>query len=58
MGILDSLKKISTRETPQSEPLLGSKQVPNSAGGKGHGTHTWAVFWKQDLIDLLARSGG
>lgn len=31
--------------------------VPNSPGGKGHGTHTWAVFWKQDLIDLLARSG-
>lgn len=30
--------------------------VPNSAGGKGHGTHTWAVFWKQDLIELLARS--
>ncbi len=30
--------------------------VPNSVGGKGHGTHTWAVFWKQDLIDLLARS--
>ncbi len=30
--------------------------VPDSAGGKGHGTHTWAVFWKQDLIDLLARS--
>ena len=31
--------------------------VPNSPGGKGHGTHTWAVFWKQDLIDLLARTG-
>ncbi|MDP3082009.1 MAG: alpha/beta fold hydrolase [Brevundimonas sp.] len=30
--------------------------VPNSAGGKGHGTHTWAAFWKQDLIDLLART--
>ncbi|MDP3655812.1 MAG: alpha/beta fold hydrolase [Brevundimonas sp.] len=30
--------------------------VPNSVGGKGHGTHTWAVFWKQDLVDLLARS--
>ena len=30
--------------------------VPNSSGGKGHGTHTWAVFWKQDLIELLARS--
>ncbi|HST92633.1 MAG TPA: alpha/beta fold hydrolase [Brevundimonas sp.] len=30
--------------------------IPNSAGGKGHGTHTWAVFWKQDLADLLART--
>jgi homoserine O-acetyltransferase len=30
--------------------------IPNSAGGKGHGTHTWATFWKQDLIDLLART--
>ena len=30
--------------------------VPNSPDGKGHGTHTWAVFWTQDLIDLLARS--
>lgn len=30
--------------------------IPNGPGGKGHGTHTWAVFWKQDLIDLLARS--
>lgn len=23
---------------------------------RGHGTHTWAKFWKQDLIDLLART--
>ncbi len=30
--------------------------IPSSADGKGHGTHTWAVFWKQDLIDLLAGS--
>lgn len=30
--------------------------IPNSVGGKGHGTHTWATFWKDDLIDLLARS--
>ncbi|HEX3421945.1 MAG TPA: alpha/beta fold hydrolase [Sphingomicrobium sp.] len=22
----------------------------------GHGTHTWAAFWKNDLIELLARS--
>ena len=25
---------------------------------RGHGTHTWAKFWKQDLIDLLARTEG
>jgi homoserine O-acetyltransferase len=23
---------------------------------KGHGTHTWAKFWKADLVDLLQRS--
>ena len=31
--------------------------IPNSIGGKGHGTHTWASFWKDDLVELLARSG-
>lgn len=30
--------------------------IPNSPDGKGHGTHTWARFWKDDLIALLARS--
>lgn len=30
--------------------------IPNSVGGKGHGTHTWATFWKDDLVALLARS--
>lgn len=30
--------------------------IPNSAGGKGHGTHTWATFWKDDLIALMART--
>jgi homoserine O-acetyltransferase len=30
--------------------------IPNSVGGKGHGTHTWAAFWKDDLVELLARS--
>ena len=24
----------------------------------GHGTHTWAVFWKDELAALLKRSGG
>lgn len=30
--------------------------IPASADTRGHGTHTWAKFWKQELIDLLARS--
>ena len=40
-------------------PRIGGvryRLVPNSVGGKGHGTHTWAVFWKDDLAALLARS--
>ena len=30
--------------------------IPNAEDGKGHGTHTWARFWKDDLVDLLART--
>ena len=30
--------------------------VPESSETHGHGTHTWAKFWKADLIDLLKRS--
>lgn len=30
--------------------------IPESAETHGHGTHTWAAFWKQDLVDLLKRS--
>jgi homoserine O-acetyltransferase len=30
--------------------------VPESADTRGHSTHTWAKFWKADLIDLLKRS--
>jgi hypothetical protein len=43
----DALKRMSTArfrliaETPETH---------------GHGTHTWARFWKGDLISLLARS--
>lgn len=32
--------------------------VPESSQTHGHGTHTWAAFWKKDLIALLARSKG
>ncbi len=30
--------------------------IAETAGTRGHGTHTWAVNWKQDLVELLARS--
>ncbi|MBA3879785.1 MAG: hypothetical protein C0500_08725 [Sphingobium sp.] len=29
--------------------------IPASADTKGHGTHTWAKFWKADLAKLLAQ---
>lgn len=32
--------------------------IPETADTRGHGTHTWAVNWKADLEELLARSGG
>jgi homoserine O-acetyltransferase len=28
--------------------------IPASPETKGHGTHTWAKFWKADLAQLLA----
>ncbi|HEX6661751.1 MAG TPA: alpha/beta fold hydrolase, partial [Sphingomicrobium sp.] len=31
--------------------------IPETAETHGHGTHTWAKFWKSDLIALLKRSG-
>jgi len=30
--------------------------LPNSPEGKGHGTHTWAVFWQDRLAALLKNS--
>ena len=30
--------------------------IPESAETHGHSTHTWAKFWKADLIDLLKRT--
>lgn len=32
--------------------------VPASAETHGHGTHTWARFWKDQLVDLLRRTEG
>jgi len=30
--------------------------LPETPQGRGHSTHTWATFWKQELTDLLSRS--
>jgi homoserine O-acetyltransferase/O-succinyltransferase len=34
------------------------RMIAETAETRGHGTHTWARFWKDDLVELLARSGG
>lgn len=31
-------------------------EIPETAETRGHSTHTWAVFWKDDLVELLKRS--
>lgn len=38
-------------------PNARFRLVAETPDTHGHGTHTWAVNWKQDLIELLARSG-
>jgi homoserine O-acetyltransferase len=44
----------------QAIPRMGAKArfrlITETAETHGHGTHTWALNWKQDLIELLARS--
>ena len=37
-------------------PNARFRLIPETSETKGHSTHTWAKFWKQDLIELLARS--
>jgi len=45
-------------------PAQAVKRMPNAkfrmiqetGDTRGHGTHTWAKFWKNDLIELLART--
>jgi homoserine O-acetyltransferase len=39
-------------------PTARFRLIPETADTRGHGTHTWAKFWKADLISLLARSEG
>jgi homoserine O-acetyltransferase len=37
-------------------PKARFRLIPESADTRGHGTHTWAKFWKKDLSGLLERS--
>ena len=37
-------------------PNARFRLVPETADTHGHGTHTWAVNWAADLIDLLRRT--
>jgi homoserine O-acetyltransferase len=39
-------------------PTARFRLIPETPETHGHGTHTWAKFWKADLAALLARSGG
>jgi homoserine O-acetyltransferase len=39
-------------------PQARFRLIEETEDTHGHGTHTWAVNWKQDLLDLIARSGG
>jgi homoserine O-acetyltransferase/O-succinyltransferase len=37
-------------------PNARFRMIPESDQTRGHGTHSWARFWKADLADLLART--
>ncbi|MFL6775708.1 MAG: hypothetical protein ACJ8FN_04860, partial [Sphingomicrobium sp.] len=37
-------------------PTARFRLIAETADTHGHGTHTWARFWKADLISLLERS--
>lgn len=37
-------------------PNATFRLIAEGPDGHGHGTHTWASFWTEDLITLLARS--
>jgi homoserine O-acetyltransferase len=53
---------INSRNLPVPEqalkrmPTAKFRLIPESAETRGHGTHTWAKFWRADLSELLARS--
>jgi len=44
------------QEADRRMPTVRYVLIPESADTRGHSTHTWARFWKSELIDLLART--
>lgn len=43
-------------EAVRRMPNTRFRLIAESADTRGHGTHTWAKFWKNDLAELLART--
>ena len=43
------MAQIAVKRMPKARFIL----IPESAETKGHGTHTWAKFWKAELIKLM-----
>jgi homoserine O-acetyltransferase len=43
-------------EAARQMPSVRYRLIPASVETRGHGTHTWAKFWRQDLIELLAKT--
>jgi 60 kDa SS-A/Ro ribonucleoprotein len=48
-------RHFSTRQTPQLEPIPGTSQVPNNAGGYAFGVDDWTRF---DRFLVLGNEGG
>jgi homoserine O-acetyltransferase len=46
------IAEAAARRLPSARYIL----IPASAETRGHGTHSWARFWKGELIDLLQRT--
>ena len=44
------------KEALRRMPTVRYRLIPERADTRGHGTHSWAKFWKADLSALLARS--
>jgi homoserine O-acetyltransferase len=47
--------RIAEREVAKM-PAARFVLLPETAETRGHGTHTWAVFWEDELVELLKRS--